>query len=52
MDDEGVLKSLAAVVALCAVAACGGGNTQEPFKPNRVLAFGDELSYLETDGRK
>ena len=49
---KGVLKSLAAVVALCAVAACGGGNTQEPFKPNRVLAFGDELSYLETDGRK
>jgi len=49
---QGVLKSLAAATALCALAACGGGDTQEPFKPNRVLAFGDELSYLETDGRK
>jgi outer membrane lipase/esterase len=49
---KGVFKSLAALTALCALAACGGGDTQEPFKPNRVLAFGDELSYLETDGRK
>ncbi len=49
---KGVLKSLATVAALCALAACGGGDTQEPFEPNRVLAFGDELSYLETDGRK
>lgn len=48
----GVLKSLAAAMALCALAACGGGDTQEPFRPNRVLAFGDELSYLEADGRK
>ncbi len=45
-------KSLAAVMALGALAACGGGDTQEPFRPNRVLAFGDELSFLETDGRK
>jgi outer membrane lipase/esterase len=43
---------LAALMALGALAACGGGDTQEPFKPNRVLAFGDELSYLEADGRK
>jgi outer membrane lipase/esterase len=48
----GVLKSLAAAAAMCALAACGGGDTQEPFRPNRVLAFGDELSYLEADGRK
>ncbi len=45
-------KSLATLTALCALAACGGGDTQEPFNPNRVLAFGDELSYLEADGRK
>ena len=47
-------KSLATLTALCALAACGGGDTQEPFRPNRVLAFGDELSYLEPepDGRK
>jgi outer membrane lipase/esterase len=43
---------LAALTALGALAACGGGDTQEPFKPNRVLAFGDELSTIETDGRK
>jgi outer membrane lipase/esterase len=49
---QGLTKSLAAVVALCALAACGGGDTQEPFRPNRVLAFGDELSYIETDGRR
>ena len=48
----GVLKSLAAAMALYALPACGGGDTQEPFRPNRVLAFGDELSYLEADGRK
>jgi outer membrane lipase/esterase len=49
---QGVLKSLATLTALCALAACGGSDTQEPFRPNRVLAFGDELSYLEADGRK
>jgi phospholipase/lecithinase/hemolysin len=49
---QGVLKTLATLTALCALAACGGGDTQEPFKPNRVLAFGDELSFLEADGRK
>jgi outer membrane lipase/esterase len=48
----GVSRALAAATALCALAACGGSDTQEPFKPNRVLAFGDELSYLEADGRK
>ena len=35
------------------VAACGGGTTQvEPFKPDRYVAFGDELSAFEPDGRK
>jgi outer membrane lipase/esterase len=47
-----LLKPVAALTALCALASCGGGDTQEPFRPNRVLAFGDELSYVETDGRK
>ena len=32
--------------------ACGGGGQIEPFKPSRVLAFGDELSVIEPDGRK
>jgi phospholipase/lecithinase/hemolysin len=42
----------ACAAAVAALAACGGGDTQVEFEPNRVLAFGDELSYLETDGRK
>jgi outer membrane lipase/esterase len=46
------VAALAGLVALCALAACGGGDTQEPFRPNRVLAFGDELSTIEPDGRK
>jgi outer membrane lipase/esterase len=47
----GALKSLLAVFALCTLAACGG-DTQEPFRPNRVLAFGDELSVIDSQGRK
>ena len=34
------------------LASCGGGTQIEPFVPTRVLAFGDELSVLEPDGRK
>jgi outer membrane lipase/esterase len=39
-------------LGVAALAACGGGDTEVEFEPNRILAFGDELSYLETDGRK
>jgi phospholipase/lecithinase/hemolysin len=46
------MRAVAAALALGALAACGGGDTEVPFDPNRVLAFGDELSYLEADGRK
>jgi hypothetical protein len=47
------LKAVLATTAmLAALTACGGGDTEEPFEPNRVLAFGDELSYLAPDGRK
>jgi outer membrane lipase/esterase len=45
-------KAATAVSALCVLAACGGGDTEVPFEPNRVLAFGDELSLIEADGRK
>jgi outer membrane lipase/esterase len=35
------------------LASCGGGGGQvDPFVPTRVLAFGDELSLIEADGRK
>jgi outer membrane lipase/esterase len=52
MSSKWMTKGLAGMAALCALAACGGGDTQEPFNPNRVLAFGDELSTIEADGRK
>ena len=45
-------KAAFAAAALAALTACGGGDTEEPFEPNRVLAFGDELSYIAPDGRK
>jgi outer membrane lipase/esterase len=52
MSSKWMTKGVAVLTALCALAACGGGDTQEPFNPNRVLAFGDELSTIEADGRK
>jgi outer membrane lipase/esterase len=45
----------AAAVALSAglLAACGGSTSQvDAFVPDRVLAFGDELNYLTSDGHK
>lgn len=45
--------TLAAVAAAALVAGCGGGSAQiEPFKPNRVIAFGDESSALLQNGKK
>lgn len=44
--------ALAASLAVL-LAACGGGVGQiDPFQPTRLLAFGDELSVLQPDGRK
>lgn len=42
----------AAVAATATLAACGGGDTVVPFDPDRLVAFGDELSLLLPDGRK
>jgi outer membrane lipase/esterase len=44
-----------AAVALAAaglLASCGGGGQVDPFVPTRVLAFGDEWTVIEPDGRK
>lgn len=43
----------AAFAVLGTLGACGGGTTQlDPFKPQRMFAFGDEASHLTADGRK
>lgn len=40
-------------LALALLAACGGGTSQyDPFEPQRLLAFGDESSALDSQGRK
>lgn len=44
-----------ATLALCAaavVSACGGGDRAEPYVPERLVAFGDELSLIEANGTK
>ena len=47
------VRRAAALGALAwAVAACSGGERINPFKPTRLLAFGDEWSVIESDGRQ
>ena len=42
----------ASATAALLLAACAGGDRVEPFKPTRVIAFGDEWSVIESDGRQ
>ena len=42
----------AATAAALLLAACAGGDRVEPFKPTRIIAFGDEWSVIESDGRQ
>lgn len=43
----------AALAAAALLGACGGGTTaQQAFKPERVIAFGDEASLIVGNGRK
>lgn len=46
------LASLFGLLALAGLASCGGGGQVEPFEPTRILAFGDEVSVIGSDGRK
>lgn len=41
-----------AVAAALALAACGGSSQIDPFKAERVIAFGDEASVITGEGRK
>lgn len=44
---------LSALAAAAVLGACGGGTSQlETFKPDRVIAFGDEHSLFATGARK
>ena len=51
---KSVKRHLAVLLGATAMlAACGGGGEQiDPFRPTRVLAFGDETSTIRSDGTK
>lgn len=43
----------AALVSALALSACGGNvSRSEPYVPERLVAFGDELSVIDSNGRK
>lgn len=43
---------IAALAAALGLAGCGGGDQVERYVPQRIIVFGDEMSVLESDGRK
>jgi len=48
-----VLKSLLAPALLAVLlGGCGGSTRVEPYAPNRIVVFGDELSLIGTNGSK
>lgn len=46
------LAAVATLFLLAGLASCGGGGQVVPFDPDRILAFGDELSLIRADGTK
>jgi outer membrane lipase/esterase len=53
IEPLGALQRVAALGLACVLVACGGGTSQvESFTPSRLIAFGDEASAFEADGRK
>lgn len=51
MNFKGLGLRATASFALCAsLASCGGGDIIEPFAPTRIIAFGDESSYIGASG--
>lgn len=45
--------ALVGLAAAAGLAACGGGTEQyDPFRPDRVIAFGDESSTLTAEGKR
>ncbi|HEX3139314.1 MAG TPA: SGNH/GDSL hydrolase family protein [Rhizobacter sp.] len=48
-----VVRNLAvAGLAVGLLASCGGGTQVEAFVPKRVVVFGDEASFIQSDGKK
>ncbi len=46
-------RVLTGLLLAAMMAGCGGGTTQfEPFVPEQYVAFGDESSVIESDGRR
>ena len=45
-------RAAALMAVAWTVASCSGGERINPFKPTRLLAFGDEWSVIESDGRQ
>lgn len=49
----GRITTAGAVLALAAgLAACGGGDRSQPFKPTRMVSFGDEYSTVGSNGAR
>jgi lysophospholipase L1-like esterase len=47
------LHASLAALTLALLGGCGGGTSQiDPFVPNRIVSFGDELSAIRQDGHK
>lgn len=52
-ESRAAWQRMAALGLVTLLAACGGGSSQvESFTPSRLVAFGDEASAFEADGRK
>jgi phospholipase/lecithinase/hemolysin len=51
-EPRRTLRAALAAVATAMLASCGGGSLIDDFSPRRVVAFGDEATAMESDGRK
>ncbi|MEO8155880.1 MAG: SGNH/GDSL hydrolase family protein [Rhizobacter sp.] len=49
---EVMRRAVVALLAVTALASCGGGTQIEAFVPRRMIAFGDESNLINTDGTK
>lgn len=51
MNFKGLgLRAIASLSLCVTLASCGGGDIIEPFAPTRIIALGDEASYIGASG--